>query len=52
MGVALVACRREESLRPTLPAKLYLVGGLLLSLMEDFPNFVTGCYIKHHSECL
>lgn len=42
LGVVL-ACKRGDRLTPTVAGKVYLLIGLLLSLMEDFPNFVTTC---------
>ena len=42
VGVALMV-RRSSKLAPSVMACVYLSIGLVLSLMEDFPNFVTNC---------
>ena len=42
MGVVLMS-RKRGKLALTIPAKIFLLLGLLLSMMEDFPNFVTSC---------
>jgi hypothetical protein len=42
VGVVLM-WKRHSKLSPTMAAKIYLMLGLALSLMEDFPNFVTAC---------